>query len=202
MPSSGVSKGVIWGTRKIRCPLFWSDVPSQSRQAVPARGSRAGRPSAPGRAWEHPSGAARWAQLPIRSQVWRLSRPQKSWRHKVPWAGGAPGGSPRKQRPTRGGCEPPHGLLGPQWACLWKSRAASMRGLGLGHLVLRVSERAVAAVHGSARDSVSWRTMPSRRTMPSWRTMPAHRGLCVPHACRGARLTLPSSVIEIHCQIY
>lgn len=63
MPSSGVSKGVIWGTRKIRCPLFWCDVPSQSRQAVPAQGSHAGRPSAPGRAWEHPSGAARWAQL-------------------------------------------------------------------------------------------------------------------------------------------
>ena len=65
-----------------------------------------------------------------------------------------------------------------------------MRGPGLGRLVLRVSERAGAAVPGPARGSVSWRVMP------------APHGLCVPHACRGAWLTLPSSVIEIHCQIY
>ena len=65
-----------------------------------------------------------------------------------------------------------------------------MRGPGLGRLVLRVSEWAGATVPGPARGSVSWRVMP------------APHSLCVPHAGRGARLTLPSSVIEIHCQIY
>lgn len=72
-----VSARVLFGEQG-RCAVPLSDL-SQSRWVMPAPGSRVGRPSAPSRAWEHPSGAARWAQLPIRSQVWRLSRPQKSW---------------------------------------------------------------------------------------------------------------------------
>lgn len=44
MPPSGVSQGIILGTRGMRCPLFWSGVPSQSPRALPVLGSLAGRP--------------------------------------------------------------------------------------------------------------------------------------------------------------
>lgn len=112
MPPSGVSKGIILGTREMRCPLFWSDVPSQSPWALPVLGSLAGRPCAPGRAWEHPSGVARWARLPIRSQVRRLLRPQKSWRHKVPWLEGLREGGPGSRGQPGVGVSCPAGCQG------------------------------------------------------------------------------------------
>lgn len=143
MPSSRGQQGCYLGTRKIRCPLFWSDVPSQSRQAVPTRGRRAGRPSAPGRGVGAPLWSGEWAQLRFEVKCGRLLASSEILvtQGTLGWA---PEGVPGSKRPTRVECEPPHGLCRVQWACLWK-RATSW-GLGASHLVLRVSERAVAAV--------------------------------------------------------
>lgn len=65
--------------------------------------------------------------------------------------------------------------------------------------MLRVcQERNVAAVHGSARDGVSWRTMPLQAHDALLAPMPARPLTFVypMHAAAGARLTLPSSVID------
>ena len=165
--------------------LVWCSV------TKPPGAASAGEPcgEALGREWEHPSVAARWARLPIRSQVRRFLRPQKSRRHKVPWLEGLREGVPGSRGQPGVGASRPAGCQG-HGGRDPGNQAASMRGPGLGHPALRESERAGAAVPGPAGGNVSWRAVPARR------------GLCVPHARHGARLTLPSSVIEIHCQIY